>query len=461
MSAQKAGTRQAAPLVPASAAAAPAVPSRAPTARGRARRAQIVEAALHLFAASGYSAVSLRDVAAAAGITHPGLLRHFAGKGEILAEVIADLEERSRAAWADQPAGARLVSALQRWNDEDPARSGVITMLSGEAGPDGHPAHAAMAARYRRVRWAAQEELRARAASGGLRDGADPAGEAMRLTAAWDGLGLIARYRPEGHPVDVAAALAAYEEHLRAWPPPAPCPPADRTDPPALPDLAEALVGPEAGQARRDRIVEVATGLFAERGFVATSMQDIAARVGVSKAALFHHYPAKSDLLGAVLAMRDLTISEESQDYPRGTAVETLRGAVAGARRNAELRPGLIEVYAVLSCEASVPQHPAHGYFAARFARALSFFEGLFRAAAAEGSLRAGLDPDAEALWFLALWDGLQFQWMYEPELVSVPDQLDAHLDTVLATGTVPPTDTAPATDTVPVADAAPVAPEA
>ncbi|GAA0250478.1 hypothetical protein GCM10010492_58320 [Saccharothrix mutabilis subsp. mutabilis] len=46
-----------------------------------------------------------------------------------------------------------------------------------------------------------------------------------------------------------------------------------------------------------ERILASARALFAERGYRATSMQAIADRVGITKAALYHHFAAKDDLL--------------------------------------------------------------------------------------------------------------------------------------------------------------------
>ena len=48
------------------------------------RRALLLEAAADLFAARGYHAVGIDDIGAAAGITGPGVYRHFASKQQLL-----------------------------------------------------------------------------------------------------------------------------------------------------------------------------------------------------------------------------------------------------------------------------------------------------------------------------------------------------------------------------------------
>jgi AcrR family transcriptional regulator len=45
------------------------------------------------------------------------------------------------------------------------------------------------------------------------------------------------------------------------------------------------------------RIVDAAVDLFAEKGFDATSVQEIVARAAVTKGALYHYFTAKDDLL--------------------------------------------------------------------------------------------------------------------------------------------------------------------
>lgn len=52
---------------------------------------------------------------------------------------------------------------------------------------------------------------------------------------------------------------------------------------------------------RKEEIVAEATRLFAERGYEGASMGDLAERVGLRKASLFHHFPSKDVLYGKVL----------------------------------------------------------------------------------------------------------------------------------------------------------------
>lgn len=58
---------------------------------------------------------------------------------------------------------------------------------------------------------------------------------------------------------------------------------------------------PKRRKLRKEEIVAEATRLFAERGYDGASMGDLAERVGLRKASLFHHFPSKDVLYATVL----------------------------------------------------------------------------------------------------------------------------------------------------------------
>ena len=51
----------------------------------------------------------------------------------------------------------------------------------------------------------------------------------------------------------------------------------------------------------RERAVAVALELFTAQGYEKTSLREVAARLGVTKAALYYHYHSKEELLAAVM----------------------------------------------------------------------------------------------------------------------------------------------------------------
>lgn len=81
-------------------------------------------------------------------------------------------------------------------------------------------------------------------------------------------------------------------------------------------------------RAERERqMVEVAEAVFAERGYVAASMDDIAERVGVSKPMLYEYFNSKEGLLLACIgqARAELRVSTEEAVSKATDAEDALR----------------------------------------------------------------------------------------------------------------------------------------
>ncbi|MDV6011872.1 TetR/AcrR family transcriptional regulator [Haloechinothrix sp. LS1_15] len=80
-------------------------------------------------------------------------------------------------------------------------------------------------------------------------------------------------------------------------------------------------------RAQRERqMIDVAVALFAERGYVATAMDDIAERVGVSKPMLYEYFNSKEGLLIAAIrrARTDLLAVTEQAASDATSAEEAL-----------------------------------------------------------------------------------------------------------------------------------------
>lgn len=115
------------------------------TPRNGSRRGEILDAAAHLFAERGYHGVSIDDIGAAVGMTGPGIYRHFAGKEDVLAQMLlrisAELhDEGGRRVVAAPDAGAAL-DALLRWHVEfSLGQPALITVHGRELGNVPEPA---------------------------------------------------------------------------------------------------------------------------------------------------------------------------------------------------------------------------------------------------------------------------------------------------------------------------------
>ncbi|MFH8409639.1 TetR/AcrR family transcriptional regulator [Streptomyces sp. NPDC018019] len=167
---------------------------------------------------------------------------------------------------------------------------------------------------------------------------------------------------------------------------------------------------------RRAAILQAAMELIAERGYRGTSLAAVAERAGLTQQGLLHHFPSKELLLVGVLEERDRwdTASAAAASGVRRT--DTLAALVD---YNAE-RPGVVQTYTVLSGDSVTEDHPARDFFERRFRRVRETLAEALRAEFGD-RLPGGLTPERAAPLLAAVMDGLQLQWLLEPEEVDMP----------------------------------------
>jgi AcrR family transcriptional regulator len=75
---------------------------------------------------------------------------------------------------------------------------------------------------------------------------------------------------------------------------------------------------------RKDKILSEAARLFAEQGFHQTRMEQVAARLGVSKVILYRYFASKEDLVSSILKQVLRRIFEEFNQGPQGRTLRVL-----------------------------------------------------------------------------------------------------------------------------------------
>ena len=78
----------------------------------------------------------------------------------------------------------------------------------------------------------------------------------------------------------------------------------------------------------KERILEEALKLFSQSGYMGTSMNDIAAELGVTKAALYKHYKSKQEILESIVERMNQMDAERAKRYemPEGNMAEVIAG---------------------------------------------------------------------------------------------------------------------------------------
>ena len=139
-----------------------------------------------------------------------------------------------------------------------------------------------------------------------------------------------------------------------------------------------------------DSLLEVAVAVFNERGYEATSVEEIAGRLGVTKSAIYHHVPSKVELLRLALdrALDALFAVTAEPGATPGPAIDRLEHVVRGSVR--VLAAELPFVTLLLRLRGNTDVERAALERRRRFDRIVT---DLVRAAEEEGDVRPDVDP--------------------------------------------------------------------
>jgi AcrR family transcriptional regulator len=195
--------------------------------------------------------------------------------------------------------------------------------------------------------------------------------------------------------------------------------------------VVDRLSGPRAvrGAAARDRVVRSALRAYAANGYSGSSLAGIAGAAGLTTAGLLHHFPSKEELLVAVLKERDRADGERF--HLRGfVGLDALAALVELVEANAST-PGLVRAFTVLLGESVAEDHPARQWFRDRYPRRCDNLAAALRAGIERGEIRPDTDSDAVAIEVIAMMDGLQVQWLLDPDRVNMAQLFGHYIGTV------------------------------
>jgi AcrR family transcriptional regulator len=176
-----------------------------------------------------------------------------------------------------------------------------------------------------------------------------------------------------------------------------------------------------------DSLLAVAVEVFNERGYEATSMDELAGRLGITKSAIYHHVPSKGDLLRIALdrALDGLFAVTAEPEASAGPAIARLEHVVRGSVRVLATELPFVTLLLRVRGNSAVERAALH-----RRREFDRFVTGLVTAAVAQGSVRSDIDPSVIARLLFGAVNSLT-EW-YRPAGGLSPDRLaDALVHTV------------------------------
>ena len=175
----------------------------------------------------------------------------------------------------------------------------------------------------------------------------------------------------------------------------------------------------ERTRQRKEQVIREAIRFFGQNGYHGAKLADIAKAAGVTEPGLLHHFPSKAHLLMEVLAERD-RIDRERFNPSR---YEDTQAPLLHLQNLAEYNktvPGLVQLFTVLVAESIDEKHPAHEFFKRRYQNIREQDIAVLREAQARGEIRSDIPAEDLVIMLFAMMDGLQVQWLYDPEQIKM-----------------------------------------
>ena len=181
-------------------------------AKGVARRQEILDRAIEVFADKGAEGTSLRAIGEKIGVSHAALLHYFGSREELLVEVLREGERRRIDPHEKREVVGMMVRAAER-NVTIPGFVALYTMLlAGSLEADKQYSREFFATRFARIREELEQLIRLGQEQGTIRRGIEPSAMAALVIAASDGLQIQWLLEPK---VDIARSLELLETILQ------------------------------------------------------------------------------------------------------------------------------------------------------------------------------------------------------------------------------------------------------
>ncbi|MET0725593.1 MAG: TetR/AcrR family transcriptional regulator [Leifsonia sp.] len=177
---------------------------------------------------------------------------------------------------------------------------------------------------------------------------------------------------------------------------------------------------------RREAVLQAAMQVFGARGYNKGALAEVAEQAGMTHAGVLHHFGSKEGLLIAVLKYRDGQAVAGVAGRTQAEGPAFLEHMIETVAENT-LRPGVVQTYAVLSAESVTEGHPAQEYFRERLTVLREKIAGVLGEVTEGHASEADLMDAASTL--IAVMDGLQVQWLLDPDAVDMPRVVTKTLD--------------------------------
>jgi len=165
-----------------------------------------------------------------------------------------------------------------------------------------------------------------------------------------------------------------------------------------------------AGQSRRDELLAIAAGMFAERGFKNTTVRDIADAAGILSGSLYHHFDSKEAMVDELLDTFQTALWKRYDDITASdlTAKGKLTAIVRASFDAIDHHHSEVAIFQ--NDAAYLTTFERFGYLNERNLKFRTLWLGLLEQGVAAGELRSDLDVELvyrflrDTVWVAVRW---------------------------------------------------------
>lgn len=180
----------------------------------------------------------------------------------------------------------------------------------------------------------------------------------------------------------------------------------------------------EEALATRESLLNAALLVFRQKGYIATTLDDIASVAGTTRGAIHWHFGNKAELLNVLVRERySRMIARSQQIHIQNTSpLQTLQAIMIFWLRAPEEDEDLRSVLELVSVQTALLEETKGGLQEKREGNraSVAYFAQLIQSSLLAGEINTEVDPEVAALAVVGWISGMITLWLLDPEAFSL-----------------------------------------
>jgi AcrR family transcriptional regulator len=185
----------------------------------------------------------------------------------------------------------------------------------------------------------------------------------------------------------------------------------------------------------RENLLDAALASFHAKGYLATTLDDIARQVGITRGAIAWHFGSKAELLNAVIRERYARVTTRMLEITAqgGGPLQVLRRVLLYWMTCLEEDPEFRAIHEII-LQTPISAELAEGMRekAEGTRRTIAYFAGFIQLGIATGEIRSDVNPEVAATTALGMINGISTIWLLDPTAFSLKARAQEMVDLLL-----------------------------